>query len=70
MSAQPGQEVSASPVITRRDRARFAKQARLLRAAAFDKLFSSLSHRLARLGRALATLPALPRPAQGGAGQA
>ena len=70
MSAQPSHEVFTLPAITRRDRARFVKQARRLRAAAFDQLFSSLSRRLARLGRTLATVPALPRPAQGGAGQA
>ena len=70
MSAQPSQEVLASPAITRRDRARFVKQARRRRAKEFDKLVSSLRHRLARLGCALAMLPALPRSAQGGAGQA
>ncbi len=70
MSAQPSHDVFASPAITRRDRARFVKQARRRRAKEFDQLFASLSHRLARLGCALAMLPALPRPAQGGAGQA
>ena len=70
MSTQPSHDVFASPAITRRDRARFVKQARRRRAEEADKLFSFLGRRLARLGRALATLPALPRSAQGGAGQA
>ena len=70
MSAQLNHDVFASPAITRRDRAHFVKQARRRRAAAFDQLVSSLGRRFARLGRALAVLPALLRPAQGGAGQA
>ena len=68
MSAQPNHDVFASPAITRRDRARFVKQARQLRAKEFDKLFSSLGRHFARLRRALATVPALP--AQGSTEQA
>lgn len=58
------------PTITRRDRARFVKEARRRRAEEMDKVFASLGRGLARLGRALAAPPALRRPAQRGAGPA
>jgi hypothetical protein len=59
------------PEITRRDRTRFVKEARRLRAEETAKLFSSLGRGLARLGRALATpLAAALRPDRGGAGRA
>jgi len=72
MSTQPTPEhlEIELPEITRRDRARFVKEARRLRAEEMDKLFSSLGRGLARLGRALATRSASPRSARGGAGPA
>lgn len=41
------------PDITRRDRARFVKEARRLRAAELDRLFRAAGRGVARLGRAL-----------------
>jgi hypothetical protein len=70
MSAQPTPDVFALPEITRRDRARFVKEARQRRAAEMDKLFASLGRHLARLGRAWATPPAPSEPDRGGAGRA
>ena len=70
MSAQPIPDVFALPEITRRDRARFVKEARRRWAEEMDKLFSSLGRGLARLGRSLATPPASLRPDRGGAGRA
>lgn len=43
----------ALPDITRRDRARFVKEARRLRAAEFERLFDAAGRGLLRLGRAL-----------------
>jgi hypothetical protein len=54
MSAAPTRFSSELPEITRRDRARFVKEARRLRAAETDKLFRAVGRGLARLGRALA----------------
>ena len=42
---------AALPEITRRDRARFVKEARRLRAAEMDRIFRSIGRGLARLGR-------------------
>jgi hypothetical protein len=60
------------PAITRRDRARFVKEARRLRAEEAAKLFRAIGRGLARLGRALTTTSASHRPAaqQRGVGQA
>ncbi|MFZ1430973.1 MAG: hypothetical protein WAS21_29950 [Geminicoccaceae bacterium] len=43
----------ALPDITRRDRARFVKEARRLRAAELDRLFRAAGRGVVRLGRAL-----------------
>jgi len=51
MSVTPTLLPPELPAITRQDRARFAKQARQMRAAGFDRLFRSVRHGLARLGR-------------------
>ena len=74
MSAAPDRDPFGLPEITRRDRARFVKEARQLRAEQFDRLFRSTGRGLARqLGRLLprkirafdgaaAGHPAAPRP--------
>ena len=46
-------ELSELPQITRRDRARFVKEARRLRAAEIDKLLSTIGRGVARLSRTL-----------------
>jgi hypothetical protein len=52
MSATPDHDPFGLPEITRRDRARFVKEARQLRAEQFDRLFRSAGRWLARqLGR-------------------
>jgi hypothetical protein len=57
MSATPDRDPVGLPEISRRDRARFVKEARQLRAEQFDRLFRSAGHWLTRqLGRLL------PRP--------
>lgn len=48
-------ELSELPQITRRDRARFVKEARRLRAAEIDKLLSTIGRGVARLSRTLVT---------------
>ena len=55
-------ELSELPQITRRDRARFVKEARRLRAAETDKLFRAVGRGLARLGRALISPAAARQP--------
>ena len=46
-------ELSELPQITRRDRARFVKEARRLRAAEIDKLLSTIGRGVARLSGTL-----------------
>jgi hypothetical protein len=68
MSAAPTRFSSELPEITRRDRARFVKEARRLRAAETDKLCRAVGHGLARLGRALVSPAAARRPTHCGIG--
>ena len=70
MSATPTRFSSELPEITRRDRARFVKEARRLRAAELDKLFRAVGRGLARLGRALISPVAARRPTHRGIGAA
>ena len=69
MSTTPARFSSELPEITRRDRARFVKEARRLRAAETDKLFRAVGRGLARLGRALIS-PAARQPTHRGIGAA
>jgi hypothetical protein len=62
MNLSHAHELSELPEITRRDRARFVKEARRLRAAEIDKLLSTIGRGVARLGRALMAR----KPMQGG----
>ena len=64
MSVTPTRLPPELPDITRHDRARFVKQARQMRAAEFDRLFRSVRHGLARVGRALAAPVTASRSAQ------
>jgi hypothetical protein len=68
MSATPTRFSSELPEITRRDRARFVKEARRRRAQELDKLFRAVGRGLARLGRAFARggTPAHPPRHRGG----
>lgn len=59
-------ELSELPQITRRDRARFVKEARRLRAAEIDKLLSTIGRGVARLSRTLMAR----KPMQGGLAKA
>ena len=59
-------ELSELPEITRRDRARFVKEARRLRAAEIDKLLSTIGRGVARLSRTLMAR----KPMQGGLAKA
>ena len=59
-------ELSELPQITRRDRARFVKEARRLRAAEIDKLLSTIGRGIARLSRTLMAR----KPMQGGLAKA
>jgi hypothetical protein len=62
MSAAPTRLSPELPEITRRDRARFVKEARRRRAQELDKLLRAVGRGLARLGRALMAR----KPMQGG----
>ena len=53
MKLSHAHELSELPQITRRDRARFVKEARRLRAAEIDKLLSTIGRGVARLSRTL-----------------
>jgi hypothetical protein len=62
MSATPDRDPFGLPEITRRDRARFVKEARQLRAEQLDRLFRSAGRWLARQpGRPLRR-PVAPTP--------
>ena len=66
MSLSHARELSELRQITRRDRARFVKEARRLRAAEIDKLLSIIGRGVARLSRALVA----HKPMQGGLAKA
>ena len=70
MSATPTRFSSELPEITRRDRARFVKEARRRRAQELDKLFRAVGCGLARLGRALISPLPARRPTHRGIGAA
>ena len=59
-------ELSELPQITRRDRARFVKEARRLRATEIDKLLRFIGRSVARLSRTLMAR----KPMQGGLAKA
>jgi hypothetical protein len=70
MSAAPTRFSSELLEITRRDRARFVKEARRRRAQELDKLFRAVGYGLARLGRALTSPLPARRPTHRGIGAA
>ena len=70
MSAAPTRFSSELPEITRRDRARFVKEARRRRAQELDKLVRAAGRGLARLSRALVSLLPARRPTHRGIGAA
>jgi hypothetical protein len=70
MSAAPTRFSSELLEITRRDRARFVKEARRRRAQELDKLFRAVGRGLARLARALTSPLPARRPTHRGIGAA